>query len=287
MNRKLKNLFTTAQGAVKKGTVAMLCLVLVSLVIVMSCDKYDDTYPINIETTDYCYTYTTERLKLDTVYLINSLSEWQEFGGLPEDIDFEKYSFVFVMVSSPLRVYQSTTQLIQTSENEYELKIDVLFDPVDVHKYGDMDVAVLVPKLAENAKIKLTINRQEKNPALCLINTEWSWFKMTGGENPFNEGNEYKSIVRILEQNEDGSINYEIFVEDTLFSTGSFQIQYEKGNRYIYIKLPHNLSNNRWDFRFHGEICWKWQGEQSEGLLFYNSEYVSAVVFHYKKIGGK
>jgi len=271
MNNNLKTTKKVFPAVLVLGLALLVC------VIAMSCDKYDDTYPINIETTDYCYTYTTDRLKLDTVYLINSLSEWQEFGGLPEDIDFEKYSFVFVMVSSPMWAYQSSAQLTQTSENEYELKADFLLDTADVSDEYYRIVSVIVPKLAENAKIKLTVNKQEKNPALCLINTEWSWYKRdAGGQTGGTYDNEFKSIIRILNQNEDNSINYEIFVEDTLFSIGSFQIQYIRGVKCADINLPHHGTGDCWKFVLDGEICHK------EGLAFFDWS-VGRRVFYYKK----
>ena len=70
-------------------------------------------------------------------------------------------------------------------------------------------------------------------PCDCIMDTlrgEWSWFKTArGGIVGGFEDNQFKSTVRILSQNKDESINYEVFVADTLFSRGSFQL------------LPHHI----------------------------------------------
>jgi hypothetical protein len=54
---------------------------------------------------------------------------------------------------------------------------------------------------------------------------DWTWTKRYGGFIGTTIDNEFKSVIRILNQNEDGSINYQIFVEDTLFYEGAFQLQ--------------------------------------------------------------
>ena len=80
-------------------------------------------------------------------------------------------------------------------------------------------------------------------PCNCVMDTlkgEWTWVKKCGGFAFRIWDNEFKSIVKILSQNEDASINYEVFVEDTLFYRGSFQIQEDRwNNRVANIKLPH------------------------------------------------
>jgi hypothetical protein len=53
---------------------------------------------------------------------------------------------------------------------------------------------------------------------------EWTWFGKSGGIVGGSWNNEYKSVIKILSQNADSSINYEVFVEDTLFYSGSFKI---------------------------------------------------------------
>ena len=90
----------------------------------------------------------------------------------------------------------------------------------------------------------------------CIMDTlkgEWSWVKQHGGLGGNTIDNEFKSIVKILNQNEDASINYEVFVEDTLFYRGNFQIQEEQWNRRTAnIKLPHDIwrDNITWHIYF-------------------------------------
>ena len=75
-----------------------------------------------------------------------------------------------------------------------------------------------------------------------IIKGEWSWYKTDGGVVGPPYENEFVSIVNILSQNEDDSINYEIMVEDTLFSKGSFQFYQHDGSVWEYnidIELPH------------------------------------------------
>lgn len=84
----------------------------------------------------------------------------------------------------------------------------------------------------------------------CIMDTlkgEWRWTKKSGGFLVDITDSEFKSIIKILSQNEDESINYEVFVEDTLFYKGSFQIQKRIEDRIdANIKLPHEewLSGN-------------------------------------------
>ena len=85
-------------------------------------------------------------------------------------------------------------------------------------------------------------NPQE--PCYCFMDTlkgEWSWIKAYGGFGGNVTDNEFKSIVKILNQNEDASIDYEVFVEDTLFYKSSFQmeIKYAGNEKIAKIKLPH------------------------------------------------
>ena len=85
----------------------------------------------------------------------------------------------------------------------------------------------------------------------CIMDTlkgEWSWFKTYGGIAGKTTNSEFKSIVKILSQNEDTSINYEVFVADTLFYKSSFLIQYDSQNqKNANIKLPHRtIPNYNW-----------------------------------------
>ena len=88
----------------------------------------------------------------------------------------------------------------------------------------------------------------------CIMDTlrgEWRWVKTTDTRLRDTLDNEFESIVKILSQNEDGSINYEIFVEDTLFYRGSFEIlQASTAGVFTNIKLPHRPGINQWNIFF-------------------------------------
>ena len=137
------------------------------------------------------------------------------------------------------------------------------------------------------ASEKKTVFQQEENNekiCYCIVDTlkgEWSWFRMSGGIVGGYRPNNFESIIRILSQNEDESVNYQVFVADTLFYKGSFQIKegpwsYKKFN----IKLPHiNISpitgeQDDWFFHFFNEeVIYFWDG------------IMDGFSYHYKKIG--
>jgi len=67
-----------------------------------------------------------------------------------------------------------------------------------------------------------------KDSCNCIMDTlkgEWKWVKIVTGEPTVIRDSSFMSIVKILSQNADSSINYEVWVEDSLFSQGSFQIK--------------------------------------------------------------
>jgi hypothetical protein len=107
---------------------------------------------------------------------------------------------------------------------------------------------------------KKLIWKMEKKPqelCHCIMDTlkgEWSWVKKHGGLGGNTIDNDFKSIVKILNQNEDASINYEVIVDDTLFHKGSFQFQHplwaQENIRVINIKLPHRNSTDNWIILF-------------------------------------
>jgi len=85
---------------------------------------------------------------------------------------------------------------------------------------------------------------EPQEPCYCIMDTlrgEWNWISKSGGVMGGSWNNEFKSIIKILSQNEDETINYEVFVADTLFSKGNFQILYNQYSKSINIQLPHRL----------------------------------------------
>ena len=148
----------------------------------------------------------------------------------------------------------------------------------------------------------------------CIMDTligEWSWFKTFGGFEGKTANNRFKSIIKILSQNEDGSVNYEIWVMDTLFSAsityagenghnhgifventlfyrGNFQIKENQWNeRTANIKLPHDFwldedgilcfETDIWIFRFQTT-------GQSKNILVFIDNSVDGYDYYYQKI---
>lgn len=78
----------------------------------------------------------------------------------------------------------------------------------------------------------------------CIMDTlkgEWSWIKTYTPKHGIID-NEFKSILKVFNQNENASINYEVLVGDTIYYSGSFQYQYgllDDRIDNVNIKLPH------------------------------------------------
>jgi len=67
-------------------------------------------------------------------------------------------------------------------------------------------------------------------PCNCIMDTlkgEWEWIRriIAGDNPPIVLDNSFTAILKILNKNTGSSVNYEIWVEDTLFSQGSFQFK--------------------------------------------------------------
>jgi hypothetical protein len=111
-----------------------------------------------------------------------------------------------------------------------------------------------------------------------MLKGEWSWIKKHGGMGGNTTPNEFASIVKILSQNEDASINYEVFVEDTLFSSDNFQVQYNTvyKQRTANIDLPHVRLHLFWVIGFTISL--------SEDILIFWDGTVDGSYYYYQKI---
>jgi len=93
-------------------------------------------------------------------------------------------------------------------------------------------------------------NVEPKKNIMDTLKGEWSWIKTYDGFLKNATDNEFKSIIKILSQNEDASISYEVFVEDTLFYRGSFQVLYDWVVDGYYgraiMTLPHSTQHFEW-----------------------------------------
>jgi len=139
-----------------------------------------------------------------------------------------------------------------------------------------------------------------EEPCYCIMDTlkgEWSWFQSSySGDGGFLD-DEFSSIVKILSQNEDGVINYEVMVADTLFSKGSFQLQDATGMytgvnwgypKSVIIELPHQFYlylNHKWRISY-GHIMPEFPDK--EVLSFWIGTlpfiYIAPTYYHYEKI---
>jgi len=124
-------------------------------------------------------------------------------------------------------------------------------------------------------------------PCNCIMDTlkgEWSWTRRMGGFFGEISDNEYISIIRILNQNEDASINYEVYVEDELYHSGNFQIQYHPIHPLIIftenLKLPH-FDWWDWDWQIY---FGHWSAGYMEGTLTFWDGTWCGYYYYYKKV---
>jgi hypothetical protein len=93
-------------------------------------------------------------------------------------------------------------------------------------------------------------------PCNCVIETmkgEWCWIKTSGGFSGTTMNAEFESKLKILGQNEDSSVSYEVIVEDTLFHRDNFHLRQVRGFNYANIELPHhNYNLGYWGIYFGG-----------------------------------
>ncbi|MDR0363633.1 MAG: hypothetical protein LBH92_01205 [Bacteroidales bacterium] len=125
-------------------------------------------------------------------------------------------------------------------------------------------------------------------PCFCIMDTlrgEWSWTKTYGGFDGITTDNEFISIIKILNQNEDASINYETIVADTLFYKGSFRMINNQWTWWVYevvdIKLPHWIpdgGDGNWGMCF-GNI-----GSSSEDTIMFWDGTEDGYYYFYQKI---
>lgn len=150
----------------------------------------------------------------------------------------------------------------------------------------------LIAAACKDEEKEQTFKSQE--PCHCIMDTlkgEWKWVK-THYDWGITAGNECTSIIKILSSNEDGSMNYEVFVDSTLFYKNSFRIQQsqwarDRGLREANIKLPHFTfdPHSNWYISFGGTS----ENPDKETLVFWDGGYWESWsgisgFYYYKKI---
>jgi len=290
MEKFEKTPFSATPNVLKKNTVAMLCMIMMGLFFVVGCKKEttpsggtggggeEPNYPIDIPFTEYSLAETCQWTNLaydNTVIIINSNEELKQYvactGGDYPEIDFEKHSLLLVSGKTDSGIIKLTTKdLQQLSLDKYELNLEIdLFDNMNVSTWS---TALVVEKVNKESCIDLnvTLLPLSQEPCSCIMDTlkgEWSWIKTYGGIGGNTTDNEFKSIIKILSQNEDASINYEVWVEDTLYHRGNFQYLKIIAN----IKLPHSCycNENNWRISFNDMLnTWRFWDECVDGYYY-------------------
>ena len=144
---------------------------------------------------------------------------------------------------------------------------------------GSAVVTVTTEDGNKTATCNVTV--KEKTIMDTLIG-EWSWFRTYGGIGGNFYDNKFKSIIKILNQNEDASINYEVMVEDTLFYKGAFQVQPHPrtGVRTVNIKLPHFNPSTPFEIIYFCGL----KGRPSKDTLCFKDDVSDGYDFFYERI---
>jgi len=162
-------------SALKKGTVATLCMVMMGLFLAVGCKKdnpttsgggiggEEPTYPTDIPFTEYSLAETCQWTNLaydNTVIVINSDEKLSQYmactsGGYPE-IDFEKQALLLASGATNSGIIKLTTKnLQQLSLDKYELNLEIdLFDNANVSTWS---TALVVEKVREESILELNV----------------------------------------------------------------------------------------------------------------------------------
>jgi hypothetical protein len=179
-----QNLFSTTPSVLKKGTVAMLCTLIVGLFVITGCIKDKSVvstggekggrgetpeYPIEIPFTEYSLLETPcQWVQMDDeeyvephVIIVNSDKELENYiacweGSYPE-IDFAKQTLLLARGISSCSAYAVCNSLQQLSEQSYEMKVDYFLGVLGV---GTWYTPIIVNKLNKECTVELLINKK-------------------------------------------------------------------------------------------------------------------------------
>ena len=121
-------------------------------------------------------------------------------------------------------------------------------------------------------------------PCACIIDTligEWRWAKTYTGFMGTIVDNEFESIVKIISQNEDTSVNYESYAADTLFAKSIFTWNtHQWGGIKPNIMLPHfRTEAESWLLRMEGT-----NGKSSVDTLCFLTDSDDCYMYYYQKV---
>jgi hypothetical protein len=122
-------------------------------------------YPAEIEIGDYVPEgcgWKTKNVTADSLYVIRSIEEFRTFVSCPETdvpaIDFDRYSLLFVHGRTLSGIAGIAKNLQQTSATGYVLNVEITLNAATVVQ--PWNIAVLTPKLPQNAAVRLNRNIQ-------------------------------------------------------------------------------------------------------------------------------
>ena len=227
-----KKLFPTAQDVVKKGTVAMLCMVMLGILTVSCKPEVSD---IRLNKTELTLSVGETETLTETVLPTGASNKAVDWKSSDNEVATVDNNGLVTAIAAGTALITATTK--------------------DGGKTATCSLTVLC------------------NCIMDTLKGEWSWVKISSGWSPIRD-NTFKSILKFLNQNADSSINYEHFVEDTLFSKGSFQYYYQ-GMWMKTIGLEWD-----WYFNFRG---WNYFAINKDYLCFYDGA-VDGTSYYYQKI---
>jgi len=175
MNKTKRNLFSATHSVAKKGTVAMLCMILFGLISIAGCRKdhsnsvKEPEYPIEIPLTEYTIPKTCQWTNLaynNLVVIINSEEELTRYitsiDGIFPEIDFTTHTLLIASGKTDFKVAKKTTsKLQQLSENEYELDVEIFMDGTEISY--QWAIATIIEKVSEESNVKLNITCEKSD----------------------------------------------------------------------------------------------------------------------------
>jgi hypothetical protein len=174
---------------------------------------------------------------------------------------------------------------------------------------GDSNALHTIPLIADTHVVFAFFPIVPLSTLFDTLKGEWIWYKKIGGIGGNTWNNEFKSVIKIISQNPDSSINYEvwvrdtvsfnypngdgyyiykeIFTKDTLFYQGSLKIQDGWfSDKSAIIDLPHwNTSYlGEWDIYMENSP-WRWRYEKpSKDTLVFAHMASDGYFYYYQKI---
>ena len=239
MAKVKKNLFSTTPGVVKKGTAAMLCVILSGLFLVAGCKKDDekkDSFPKDIPFTEYSLAETCQWQNLaydDKVIIINSEEQLSRYiagtgSGYPE-VDFAKQTLLLANGKSSGIVSEITvTDLQQLSANEYELDIELNLNIFAVVE--EWAIALIVEKVSEESKVNLITATVETE--FTLRGTTWvlvGFVDVETGEMKEVEPKDFKGLYSCYTFEFDTDTTF-LSISTTNDINGSYEVDYTTNN---------------------------------------------------------